>query len=97
MAVARNTATRDRHRAQIRRTQAPCGICGGEIDYTLHWTNPLSFVVDHIVPLALGGPDDITNKQAAHRHCNSIKSDKMPDEVPAVDEVRTFVTSRTWS
>lgn len=97
MAVARSTTTRDRHRAQIRRTQAPCGICGGEIDYSLHWRNPLSFVVDHVIPLALGGSDDIENKQAAHRHCNSIKSDKMPDDIPAGTPVRTYVTSRTWT
>jgi 5-methylcytosine-specific restriction endonuclease McrA len=96
MTVARSTTTRDRHRAQIRRSQPPCGICQGEIDYSLHWRDPLSFVVDHVIPLAQGGSDDITNKQAAHRHCNRIKSDQMPDEV-VVDAPRTFVTSRKWS
>lgn len=96
MAVARSTTTRDHHRNQIRRTRANCGICGEPIDYKLHYLDPGAFVVDHIVPLALGGPDTIENKQAAHRHCNRVKSDKAPEETAAIAAPRTFVTSRTW-
>ncbi|WP_342800985.1 HNH endonuclease signature motif containing protein [Nocardia sp. No.11] len=96
MAVKRSTTTRDRHRAQIRRTKPPCGICDGPIDYTLHWRNPGAFVVDHIIPLALGGPDTIENKQAAHRHCNQQKADKAPEEMAAASAPREFVTWRTW-
>lgn len=69
----RRTITRDRHRATIARTQPPCGICGDPIDYTLPWTDPGAYVVDHITPLALGGPDTLDNKQAAHRDCNRQK------------------------
>ena len=67
MSTGRNTATRDRHRAAIRRTKPPCGICGAEIDYSLHYLDPMAYVVDHIVPLAKGGLDELANKQAAHR------------------------------
>jgi 5-methylcytosine-specific restriction endonuclease McrA len=70
---ARSTTQRDRDRAAIRKTNASCGICGEPIDYTLPHTNPRSFVVDHIVPLSKGGPDTRSNKQAAHRDCNSTK------------------------
>ena len=63
----RNTATRDRDRAAIRRTKPPCGICEGEIDYSLPYLDPMSYVVDHIVPYSKGGPDELANKQAAHR------------------------------
>lgn len=94
--VARNTTTRDRDRAYIRRTRPPCGICQGEIDYSLHYTDPMSFVVDHIEPLARGGSDTRDNKQAAHRHCNRQKSDKTMDEVAGISAPRTFVTERTW-
>lgn len=94
--VARNTTTRDRHRAAIRRRREPCGICHGEIDYSLHWRDPASFVVDHIVPLARGGSDELANCQAAHRHCNRQKSDKLEDEMATVQPVRMFVTDRTW-
>lgn len=96
MAVARSTTTRDKHRAQIRRRREPCGICKGEIDYSLHYLDPGAFVVDHIMPLALGGPDTIENKQAAHRKCNRDKSDKAPEEYATQRPPRTFVTNRTW-
>jgi 5-methylcytosine-specific restriction endonuclease McrA len=69
----RNTAQRDRDRATIRRTRAACHICGNAIDYSLPHTEPKSFVVDHVIPLAKGGADTIDNKAAAHRDCNSIK------------------------
>lgn len=89
--TARNTTTRDRDRAYIRRTRPPCGICGDPIDYTLAHPDPMSYVVDHIVPLNHGGPDTRENKQAAHRSCNRTKSDKTPDTP------RTFITWRTWT
>lgn len=94
--TTRNTATRDRHRAQIQRTKAECGICHEPIDYTLHYLNPGAFVVDHVVPLALGGLDVIENKQAAHRKCNRDKSDKAPEEFTHGRAPRSFVTDRTW-
>lgn len=96
MVVKRSTTTRDRDRARIRRSKAPCGICKLEIDYKLHYLDPKAFVVDHIEPLSLGGSDAIENKQAAHRDCNAFKSDKMPEEMAALGAPRTFVTSRAW-
>lgn len=77
--ATRNTATRDRHRKTIARDQPPCGICGDPIDYTLPSDEPLAFVVDHIIPYSISGDDSLANKQAAHRVCNGIKNDAMPD------------------
>ncbi|WP_406083097.1 HNH endonuclease [Micromonospora zamorensis] len=74
--MGRSTTIRDRHRAIIARSQPPCGICGEEIDYTLPYLDPGEFVVDHIVPRNRGGADTLANKQAAHRLCNRLKSDK---------------------
>jgi 5-methylcytosine-specific restriction endonuclease McrA len=88
----RNTATRDKHRAAIRRTRPACGICGNEIDFDLPHLDPMSFVVDHILPLNRGGVDGLENKQAAHRSCNRAKSDKLAEELGP----RTFVTARSW-
>ena len=65
--VKRNSATRDRHRARIKQDQPACHICGKPIDYTLPHLDPMSFVVDHVIPLAKGGPDALSNKKAAHR------------------------------
>lgn len=33
----------------------------------------MSFEVDHLVPLSKGGADNLSNKKAAHRACNSKK------------------------
>ena len=92
MSTGRNTATRDRDRNAIRRTKPPCGICEGEIDYTLPHLDPMAYVVDHVIPLNKGGEDTLANKQAAHRVCNRMKSDKLADELAP----RTFVTLRSW-
>ena len=72
----RNTTIRDKHRRTIARSEPPCGICGGEIDYTLPHLDPMAYVVDHIIALNRGGTDTLDNKQAAHRHCNRAKSDR---------------------
>lgn len=90
--TTRNTTQRDQDRARLRRGNPPCGICGLDIDYSLPWLDPMSYVVDHIIPLNRGGPDVIENKTAAHRACNRAKSDKMPEDLLP----RTFVTHRTW-
>lgn len=83
----RSTTQRDRDRNTIRRTKPPCGICGGEIDYSLPYLDPGEFVVDHIVPLNKGGADALPNKQAAHRH-PSLQPDQErqdPRGLPAKD------------
>lgn len=72
----RNTTTRDRHRKAIARGRPACAICGQPIDYDAPHTDPMSFVVDHIVPVTRDGTDQLNNKQAAHRQCNLRKSDR---------------------
>ncbi|EIC09140.1 HNH nuclease [Microbacterium laevaniformans OR221] len=69
----RNTTTRDRDRRTIAARHENCGICGRTIDYTLKWPDLMCFVVDHIIPIKLGGLDILSNKQAAHNDCNSKK------------------------
>lgn len=73
----RDTTTRDKARAQIRRSEPPCHICGQPIDYRLRWPDPNSFVVDHLIPTAAGGSDLITNWRAAHHKCNSAKAARL--------------------
>lgn len=92
MSTGRSTTVRDRDRGAIRRTKPPCGICEQPIDYDLPHLDPMSYVVDHIIPLNKGGLDVLENKQAAHRSCNRTKSDKLADE----QGPRVFVTDRTW-
>ena len=84
MAQRRSTAIRDRHRATVAATKPPCGICGEVIDYALRWPDPGCFVVDHVTPLAQGGPDALGNKQAAHKLCNERKASKDAGVVPII-------------
>lgn len=90
--AARSTTIRDRHRRAIARTKPPCGICGGDIDYSLPYLDPMSFEVDHIIALANGGADDLANKQASHRKCNRAKWDRPAES----GGPRAFVTTRSW-
>ena len=71
--MKRNSHQQAKLRARVAATKAACHICGLPIDYTLPHTEPKSFVIDHVIPLAKGGSDDITNIRAAHRDCNSTK------------------------
>lgn len=77
MTNPRNTTIRNKHRRIIAKSKPPCALCGMPIDYNLNYPDPWSYVVDHVQPIAQGGTDTINNKQAAHRHCNRMKSDKL--------------------
>ena len=77
----RNITLRRRHRAAIARTKPPCALCGDPIDYSLKWPDPMCFVADHVIPVKLGGPDTLDNKQAAHNDCNRKKWDALESPV----------------
>ena len=96
--VVRNTTRRDRHRRIIAKTKPDCHWCSEPIDYNANWLDPLAYQVDHVIPLAKGGidelvyPDGTVQKVASHRRCNRAKSDKLPLPAGA-----TFVTARSWA
>lgn len=69
----RNTTLQNRMRAIVARAKPACHLCGLAIDFQLKNPDPMSFVIDHVVPLAKGGADTIENVRAAHRSCNSKK------------------------
>ena len=73
-----STSLRDRARALVRRSGADCHICGLPIDYTLKSPDPMSFEVDHKVPMDVA-PELAavpSNWGASHRRCNRAKSNK---------------------
>lgn len=73
-----------------------CHICGRPIDYSLPSTHPLSFQVDHIVPVSRGGSVyDIDNLAPSHRVCNMRKSNSMPSDDIKMPDNPTPV-SRSW-
>jgi len=96
--------TYERNRRRIFASQNTCAICGYPVDFTLKAPNPMSAVVDHIIPLAKGGhPSDINNLQLAHWTCNRQKSDKlfkiednMKKEQKKVIGNRNLPLSRDW-
>jgi 5-methylcytosine-specific restriction endonuclease McrA len=69
----RNSSNAQRFRATLKRSKPNCHICGNPILWDAPPTDPLSFVIDHVIPLRRGGLDVIENVKAAHRECNSKK------------------------
>lgn len=80
----RNPAIRsqwEHNKKIILSTQSICGICGQPVDKTLKYPDPMSPTVDHIIPVSKrGDPVALENLQLAHRYCNRMKSDKLPEK-----------------
>lgn len=55
------------------RTKGRCALCGKFIRFD-------QFTVDHIIPLAKGGTNDIENLQCTCKQCNAMKQDLSEDE-----------------
>lgn len=77
----------DKNKQRLLKTQNCCGICGKPVDKSIKYPDPLSPVIDHIIPVAKGGhPSDIENLQLAHFYCNRQKSDKLFSKEKEVKE-----------
>lgn len=65
----------------VKRDGLRCRICGGMCDWSDHsWSEfcgPTYPSIDHIIPIAKGGPHTWENVQVAHMMCNSEKGDKL--------------------
>lgn len=48
-------------------------FCGGHVDKTLKYPDPLSVSLDHIVPMSCGGGNTYANTQCSHLKCNVEK------------------------
>lgn len=78
-------------RAEAKRRNLPCSLCGLPIDWSAPPRTRWSFSLDHIEALANGGaPLDPANHQPAHYGCNSRKGDRLGGAVVP------SVTSRAW-
>lgn len=90
----------EKNKRRILKTENTCGICGKPVDKRLKSPNPMSPVIDHIVPVSKGGhPSAIENLQLAHWTCNRQKSDKMfnaKQEEPKVIGNRNLPQSLNW-
>lgn len=65
-------------RARVKALGLPCAICGAPIDYSLPPLDPMSYELDEIIPVSLGGSElDPENVQPAHRICNERKGNRI--------------------
>ena len=51
-----------------------CQLCGKRVGKKYHPSHERAPTLDHIIPQSVGGSDDPSNLQLAHRICNSIKN-----------------------
>ena len=90
----------EKNKQIILKTQRICGICGKPVDMHLKYPDPMSPVIDHIIPIDKGGhPSDISNLQLAHWSCNRQKSDKIfkhETETPKTIGNRNLPQSMDW-
>ena len=72
-----NSSRYKRFVSKVKARRDPCAICWHPIDYNLATPDPMSFEVDHVVPVSEGGdPYDPANGQASHRCCNNWRKNK---------------------
>lgn len=64
-----------------------CAICGKPVEFK-------KMTVDHKVPIAKGGTNDLGNLQLAHLSCNRAKSDMLLDELCKLAE--EIVRNNRW-
>lgn len=89
--------TRNGHRYRVarerqKRASLVCYICGQPIDLTLKTPHPLSFELDHELPVSKY-PElafVTSNHRSSHRRCNRAKSDG------PLDGSKQVPTSREW-
>lgn len=90
----------DKNKKRILKTENICGICGKPVNKKLKYPDPMSAVIDHIIPVSKGGhPSAIENLQLAHWSCNRQKSDKLFNSVqeePKVIGNRNLPQSVNW-
>ena len=62
----------------LARDSGTCQLCTRPIDPSLAWPHPMSFSLDHVIPLSRGGTHEPANVQASHFRCNSVKGNRTP-------------------
>lgn len=69
----------------VERDGLKCAICGEVCDWNDHswskYSGPMYPSIDHIMPMAKGGPHVWENVQVAHIICNSEKGDRYEEEI----------------
>lgn len=93
----KNGARRRALRRYYKHLQDPCHLCGHPIDYSLPARHPMSFEIDEIVPVSMGGdPFSKENTAPAHRICNQRRGNKPIGETKQSVKSSPLPNSRRW-
>jgi hypothetical protein len=74
-----------RQRTLIIRDGDKCHLCGELMTFD-GTNNKLSATFDHIIPRSKGGNSSLANLKLAHKHCNSVRGDKLIQEAENKNE-----------
>lgn len=66
-----------------------CSICGLPINVSLHYPNPWSLTIDHIIPISKGGTTHPDNLAPAHFRCNRRKGEKLELTIDEINVLRS--------
>lgn len=69
----RKKFSRDVRKLIYNKADGKCALCGRKISYK-------DMTLDHVIPLALGGADEVENLQSCCAVCNCFKGSVLPDE-----------------
>jgi len=58
-----------------------CHICHRQIDLNLSGRHPQGPSIDHILPVSMGGTNDLANLNIAHRVCNTRRGNRGPAQM----------------
>ncbi|WP_425297973.1 HNH endonuclease [Nocardia brasiliensis] len=77
--------------AKLRRESQVCWICGLPIDITLHYTDPMSWTADHLIPRSKGG-HLLGVIKAAHRRCNASRGNRQATKADQLPVTRQWMS-----
>lgn len=60
-----------------------CFLCGLSMLPEAENGHPLGYTLEHIIPKAKGGTNDLDNLTGSHQYCNNYKQDSLMDELPS--------------
>lgn len=84
-----NTITKPQMKQLMSYQNSQCACCSSPIGI-----KPRDHHLDHIIPLALGGENVISNIQYLCQFCSNMKADKHPEEWIAYTQTEEFVSRR---
>lgn len=66
-----------------------CYLCGLMMLPEAENGHPLGYTLEHVIPKAKGGTNDLENLTGSHQYCNNAKGDALMEELPS--GFRTFL------